>query len=399
MKKILSVSILAMLAVAPLAANADPVVTTGHYNGQKVSVGTNATADADKGIAAVGYVKGAYNAAVEVVNQEYDRATDAEDALSTRIGTLSANGNYMDKDASVSANLAALDGRIKTNTDHIGTWTNLNNSGALANGNNADLVTAVNALNTALGTAGSESTVGSGYNYIGSSHFADTDPNSTADDNTVANNLGALDTQVKANEDAITILNGADTNSNSVLGRIKNNAKDASFATSHTTSGTSVLSSAQTISGAIDTLDSEIVKLEGGVGVTGSVSKKIYDEAQNAEFTKTNTTEGSSNFTSGEDTITEAINTLDTAVMSLKGSNGTIATQIKEQAAGADFTSTTGTGKANLTSTSLGAAINETASRQVLVYTSWGADGTPGGAQEVALVDPGAAATINNSGV
>lgn len=381
MKKILSVSILAMLAVAPLAANATP---SYHYDGKKAPIGTTTEITAqDKGIAAVGYVKGAYNAAVDVVSEEYDRATDAENALSTRIGTLSANGNYMDKDASVSANLAALDGRIKTNTDHIGTWTNLNNSGALANGNNADLVTAVNALNSALGSAGTDSTVGTGGHYVGIDNLYDQDNQANSgDENTVANNIMALDRQVYANEQAIDTLNANDANNaNSVRGMIKDNAENASYTDSTTNLG------ASTIQGAITAVDTRLDTLEGDGA--NSVLGKIKDNAASADFATTNG--NNTNFTAEDDTITEAIDRLDTVIKGM-GSSGTIANQIKTQAEDADFTNTNTGIRAN----TIADAITEVASRQVLVYTSWGTGGAPEGAAEVALVDPGAADTINN---
>lgn len=51
----------------------------------------------------------------------YTAITDANTALSNKIGTLDANGNYIQKDASVSSNLSKLDTQVKTNTDAINT--------------------------------------------------------------------------------------------------------------------------------------------------------------------------------------------------------------------------------------------------------------------------------------
>ena len=54
----------------------------------------------------------------QLYNEQKAR-TDADTALSNRIGTLDTNGNYIQKDDSVSSNLSALDKQIQTNDSSI----------------------------------------------------------------------------------------------------------------------------------------------------------------------------------------------------------------------------------------------------------------------------------------
>ena len=61
------------------------------------------------------------NALDQAISTETTARTNADTALSDRIGTLDANGNYIQKDASISSNLSTLDKQVKTNTDAIST--------------------------------------------------------------------------------------------------------------------------------------------------------------------------------------------------------------------------------------------------------------------------------------
>lgn len=71
-----------------------------------ISVPTNGTVEANN----TGLVTG---------GTVYTAITDANTALSNKIGTLNANGNYIQKDASVSSNLFTLDSQMKTNAEAI----------------------------------------------------------------------------------------------------------------------------------------------------------------------------------------------------------------------------------------------------------------------------------------
>lgn len=55
------------------------------------------------------------------VNAEQTAREAGDTTLTNKIGTLDANGNYIQKDASVSSNLSTLDTRVKTNADAIST--------------------------------------------------------------------------------------------------------------------------------------------------------------------------------------------------------------------------------------------------------------------------------------
>jgi len=114
MKKLLSVSIMAMLAVSPMMAHADPVSNThgpAAYDGQaantpKAGTGIAApfaeegiTTDDQAGVASAAYVKGAYNAAIRAVNTvAADVATakavtdGIENTIKTKINEAAGNG-------------------------------------------------------------------------------------------------------------------------------------------------------------------------------------------------------------------------------------------------------------------------------------------------------------------
>ena len=99
MKKLLGISVVAMLAVSPMMANATPVPAdlaepatataqapaASTDNDPKYAPVTVAQADQSH-IASTAYVKGAYNAAIAAVNKVYDTATNAADTALTSAG-------------------------------------------------------------------------------------------------------------------------------------------------------------------------------------------------------------------------------------------------------------------------------------------------------------------------
>ena len=110
MKKILNISVIAALAILPMAANAAPV------NGEPTTLGDNppggqtaqnVTASAapkyqlaeannavDGVVATAGYVKGAYNAAIKAINKVSETANSAVQSVTegTTNGTVAVNG-------------------------------------------------------------------------------------------------------------------------------------------------------------------------------------------------------------------------------------------------------------------------------------------------------------------
>ena len=113
------------------------------------------------------------------VNTEVTNRTDADTALSNRIGTLAADGNYIQKDGSVSSNLSKLDKQVKTNAYDI-----TKNASAISTE-----VTNRTGADTALS------------NRIGT---LDANGNYIQKDGSVSSNLSKLDKQVKTNADDIT---------------------------------------------------------------------------------------------------------------------------------------------------------------------------------------------------
>lgn len=154
-----------------------------------ISVPTNGTVEANN----TGLVTG---------GTVYTAITDANTALSNKIGTLDANGNYIQKDASVSSNLSTLDTQIKSNADNITKNTN-----------------AISAETTARETADTSLT-----NKIGT---LDANGNYIQKDASVSSNLSTLDTQMKTNADAISKETTDRTDADTALGnRITSNAAD-----------------------------------------------------------------------------------------------------------------------------------------------------------------------------
>lgn len=123
---------------------------------------------------------------------ENERAVAAETALSNRIGTLTESGRYISKDASAFENLDTLDAQVETNMQNIGTMSALSPNGNLTGDSRSSLVSAINALDAAISSAGTASNVVNGH-YIG-----------TANGKTsTAANLTALDDQVYTNTQKI----------------------------------------------------------------------------------------------------------------------------------------------------------------------------------------------------
>ena len=115
MKKLLNISVIAALAVLPVAANATPVAgapttlpTTGTgaeeaIAAAKASSGpTYALVEADQtdnNLATAGYVKGAYNASMKAINKVAEMATGATDTIEARLETNTPSENGYDINA------------------------------------------------------------------------------------------------------------------------------------------------------------------------------------------------------------------------------------------------------------------------------------------------------------
>ena len=121
----------------------------------------------------------------QAIAAETTARTTADTELSKKIGALDANGNYLQKDASISSNLSTLDTQVKKNAEAI--QTNTSNIST-----NTD---AIAAEKTARTTADTELS-----NKIGA---LDANGNYLQKNASISSNLSTLDTQIKNVIDAI----------------------------------------------------------------------------------------------------------------------------------------------------------------------------------------------------
>ena len=124
------------------------------------------------------------NASTQALQEEIANRVAGDTALSDRIGSIDANGNYITKDGTVFGNLSALDTQLKTTTVNLAQEIT-DRTTAITNEATAREV-ADNALSDRIGSINAGGT----YNYITSG-------------NNVSQNLVLLDTQAKTNVDAI----------------------------------------------------------------------------------------------------------------------------------------------------------------------------------------------------
>ncbi|WP_299721250.1 ESPR-type extended signal peptide-containing protein [uncultured Megasphaera sp.] len=198
------------------------------------------------------------------IKAEQTARTQADTDLSNKIGSLDNNGNYIQKDASVSSNLSTLDTQVKSNADAIdkektdreAAITNVtNNIGDLSNSavkydadSNKGKVTLAgeggttitNVKDGALSDSSTDAVTGKQLyaeqqartqavtdltNKVGS---LDANGNYIQKDASVSSNLSTLDTQVKSNADAIdkekTDREAAITNITNNIGDLSNSA-------------------------------------------------------------------------------------------------------------------------------------------------------------------------------
>ena len=161
--------------------------------------------------------------------------------VDNKIGSLSADGNYIKKDDNVSKNLVALDNQVNTNTTAIADKADKNLSNITAAGKDVIINLAGSkageVLDVKLGTISSMHYVSTGNTVNANISALDTqlnkvdnkigtmaDGNYIVAGNTVAGNLSALDNQLKANTDAIA--DKADKNLSNITDAGKNVIKD-----------------------------------------------------------------------------------------------------------------------------------------------------------------------------
>lgn len=158
-----------------------------------------------------------------------EATTVVNTAINSKVGSLGSNGNYIQKDASVSSNLSTLDTQVKTNADAISKETTdreaavtsvTNSVSSLSDsavqydtGSNKGKVTLAgkggttitNVKDGALSDSSTDAVTGKQlYNVSNRIGTLDTDGTYIKKDGSVSSNLSKLDTQVKNNADAVT---------------------------------------------------------------------------------------------------------------------------------------------------------------------------------------------------
>lgn len=382
MKKLLSVSILAMLAVAPLAANAtdaypDATIYNSGENNDTTKVATTA------------YVKGAYNAANTNINAERVRV----DNINTTIGSKTEGthnilyGTGANVDNTIYGNLEKLETAVGELTTNAGsTYQTKANSEVTA-----DMISD-NPEGRSHLTAGQA--VGTNLNALDNAIVTNED-NITTINNTIGSTaMGTTQATVTA---AIAELNGDVGTTGSVLKKIKDNAESATFTTTNNTTNFVTTGTDEqkdnTIKKAVNRLDAKMGALTGlsdDAGLNGANAKDSVVNAINAvaNTVKNNlsasaiTTDGT--YVKSNKNVSENLTALDTQVKTNADNIATNTTNIS--------TNTTHIGTVgSLTTTAktdLVSAVNEVNSKVLTVYSNWASGGTASGANTVALGVP-----------
>ena len=238
MKKILGVSLIAMLAVSPMMAMADTTPTHDDNGPVATAAPKYATvsATASSNIASTSYVKGAYNAAIKAVNKTYaDLSSAISDVSSAKMDKLYTEGDpateisstvlntVRDVESASSANLvtemavAGAIGGVNTTISNLGnTYATKDLSNVSANAVTSTLAASIIADKAISGSKLADDTVSSAQiatSAVGTAEIADgaitvTDINSTAMAATItdssSNKLATESAVYAATKDAAT---------------------------------------------------------------------------------------------------------------------------------------------------------------------------------------------------
>lgn len=178
---------------------------------------------------------------------------NASATVTSSIGTLSTDGKYIKATASVSVNLSALDTQVKSNADAISAETTART--------NADtsLTNADTSLTNAIGTLSADG------NYIKTT-------------NSVTGNLSALDTQAKANADAIAKETENRTSAVSAEAKAREDADTALSNKIGTTADGNYVKASDSVATNLGTLDTRVKKNADAIGTnTSNISTNTTD--------------------------------------------------------------------------------------------------------------------------
>lgn len=178
---------------------------------------------------------------------------NASATVTSSIGTLSTDGKYIQATASVSVNLSALDTQVKSNADAISAETTART--------NADtsLTNADTSLTNAIGTLSADG------NYIKTT-------------NSVTGNLSALDTQAKANADAIAKETENRTSAVSAEAKAREDADTALSNKIGTTADGNYVKASDSVATNLGTLDTRVKKNADAIGTnTSNISTNTTD--------------------------------------------------------------------------------------------------------------------------
>ena len=171
---------------------------------------------------------------------------NASATVTSSIGTLSTDGKYIKATASVSVNLSALDTQVKSNADAISAETTART--------NADT-----SLTNAIGTLSADG------NYIKTT-------------NSVTGNLSALDTQAKANADAIAKETENRTSAVSAEAKAREDADTALSNKIGTTADGNYVKASDSVATNLGTLDTHVKKNADAIGTnTSNISTNTTD--------------------------------------------------------------------------------------------------------------------------
>ncbi|MBO7053190.1 MAG: hypothetical protein J6W27_02030 [Alphaproteobacteria bacterium] len=281
MRKFLNISVIAALAILPMAANAatgdivsvsDPATYTGNANvtastAPKYALAVEAATDTTN-VATASYVKGAYNAAMKAINKVSETASSAVKSVGagTANGTISVDGGA---DVTVYDD-TALAGRVTTAENKIG---------------NTTLTTTAQTLTGAIeevkGTAGFAGTAAE----LTDDGFQAADKTSAA---TAANAAMAAAAAAQADVDAVegtignTPLTTTATTLTGAIEEVKSNALTSSSLTDYAKkSGVTQTITNSTITGTVPTVIAWGAETTSTAEVTASITGATYAEPSN----------------------------------------------------------------------------------------------------------------------